>query len=139
MFWNEDEQPDAIQVPDDIVDLIFAIHCQSIPVDHAHVLAHALQAALPWLTEESGVAPHSIHVAGSQNGWERPAHGTDSRLMVSRRTRLTIRAPQTRVADLLTQLPGVRLNLAGHALTVGAGKLRPLSRETTHVARYVAL
>lgn len=139
LFWSEDERPDLIQIPEDVVDLVFAIDCQSIPVDHAHLLARALQTALPWLTEESGVTPHSIHVAGSQNGWERPAHGTDSILMVSRRTRLTIRAHQTQVADLLTQLPGARLDLAGHVLTLGAGRIRPLSRETTLFARYVAL
>lgn len=139
LFWSEDERPDLIQVPDDVVDLVFALDGQSIPVDHAHLLARALQRVLPWLTEESGVTPHSIYVAGSQNGWERPAHGTDSILMVSRRTRLIIRTHQRRVADLLTQLPGARLDLAGHALTLGAGRIRPLSRETTLFTRYLVL
>lgn len=139
MFWNEDDPPDLIQPADDVVDLRFVINCHAIPVDHAHVLACALQATLPWLTEETGVAPHNIHVAGSQNGWERPAHGPDATLMVPRRTKLTIRAPRTRVAELLAQLPGAQLDLAGHVLTIGAGTIKPLSHETTVFARYVAL
>ncbi|WP_277949434.1 hypothetical protein [Chromatium okenii] len=34
-----------------------------------------MQAALPWLATESQIGLHTIHVAGSQNGWQRPAHG----------------------------------------------------------------
>lgn len=137
MFWNEDENPDEVQVPDEIVDILFAIDCKRIPVDHAHLLSAALQAALPWIAEEPGVGLHTIHVAGSQNGWERPEHGTDSDLILSRRTKLTIRAPRTRVDDILSQLPGIRLALAGHPLTVGAGKVKPLSKDATLFARYV--
>ncbi len=137
MFWNEDENPDEIQVPDDIVDILFAIDCKRIPVDHAYLLSTALQAALPWIAKAPGMALHTIHVAGSQNGWERPAHGTDSELILSRRTKLTIRAPRTRVDDLLRQLPGVRFELAGHPLTVGAGKVKPLSKDATLFSRHV--
>ena len=137
MFWNEEENPDEIQVPDDIVDLLFAIDCKRIPVDHAHLLSSALQAALPWIADEPGMALHTIHVAGSQNGWERPTHGTDSELILSRRTKLTIRAPRTRIDDILTQLPGIRLELDGHPLTVGVGKIKPLCKDATLFSRYV--
>lgn len=138
-FWNDDESPDRVRVPDDIVDLVFAIQCRRIPVDHAHLLATALRQAVPWIDAEPGVAVHSIHVAGSQNGWERPAHGTDSYLAVSRRTKLALRVPQHRVAGLLRDLPGHRLDLGGEALVVGAGKTKPLSTETTLFARFLVL
>jgi CRISPR-associated protein Cas6 len=137
MFWKEDETLDDLQVPDDIVDVLFALDCKRIPVDHAHLLCSALQAALPWIVEEPGMALHTIHVAGSQNGWQRPAHGTDSELILSRRTKLTIRAPRTRVADILSQLPGSQLELGGYPLTVGAGKVKPLTKDATLFARYV--
>ena len=137
MFWNEDESPQAPAIPDDILDVRFEIDCRRIPVDHAHALASALRAALPWVADEPDFAPHSIHVAGSQNGWERPEHGRDSVLLVSRRTRLVIRVPKTRVERLLAELPGARLDLGDHALTVGRGAIRPLSRETTVFARYL--
>ncbi len=139
MFWNDEENPDRIQVPDDILDLLFGIQCKRIPVDHAHALATALREAVPWVAQERGVAVHAIHVAGSQNGWERPEHGTDSYLLVSRRTKLTLRAPRHRVEELLQDLPGTRLDVGGESLVVGEGKAKPLSKETTLFARYVAL
>jgi CRISPR-associated protein Cas6 len=139
MFWTDDDSPDRFPVPDDIVDLLFGIDCKRIPVDHAHLLAAALRHALPWIGDEPGFAVHAVHVAGSQNGWERPEHGTDSYLSVSRRTKLILRAPKHRVSELLRDLPGERLDLGGEPLTVGAGKSRPLSTETTLFARYVAL
>jgi CRISPR-associated protein Cas6 len=139
MFWNDDDNPDRIRVPDDIVDLLFGIDCKCIPVDHAYLLAEALRQTLPWIAEEPGVAVHSVHVAGSQNGWERPEHGTDSYLAVSRRTKLTLRVPRHRVEELLRDLPGAKLDLGGEMLVVGAGKTKPLSTETTLFSRYVAL
>lgn len=139
MFWNDEESPDQVQIPDDVLDLIFGIECKRIPVDHAHLLATALRQAVPWVAQERGLAVHAIHVAGSQNGWERPKHGTDSYLLVSRRTKLTLRVPRHRVEELLQNLPGTRLDVGGEPLVLGAGKIRPLSRETTLFARYVAL
>lgn len=138
MFWNEDETAETPQTPEDIVDVLFAIECRRLPVDHAYRLSAALQAAVPWLAEEPGLGVHSIHVAGSQNGWERPEQGPDAVLMLSRRTRLTIRAPRHRADALIGSLPGSRLNVAGEPFAIGAGKIRPLSQETTLFARYVA-
>jgi len=139
MFWQEDKNPDAVQIPDDIVDLLFALDCKSIPVDHASLLSTALHAALPWLGSEPQLAVHTIHGAGSQNGWQRPAHGSDTELLLSRRTKLMIRTPKTRVAELLQHLPGVTLDLAGHPLTVGAGKIKLLTKDATLFARQVVI
>ncbi len=139
MFWNEDDAADARPSPDTIVDILFSIACKRIPVDHAYPLSCALRSALPWVADEPRLAVHSIYGAGSQNGWERPEHGEDTLLMVSRRTKLGIRAPATRADELLSTLPGIRLEVAGHALTLGPGKIKPLSQETTIFARYVAM
>jgi CRISPR-associated protein Cas6 len=137
MFWQEDDFDKEFQVPDDVVDVLFAIDCKRLPVDHAHALSRALCDALPWLAEAPGAAVHTVHVAGSQNGWERPQHGTDNHLIVSRRTKLTIRVPKERVEPLIGGLRGCTLDVAGCPLTVGEGKARPLSKETTLFARYV--
>ena len=137
MFWQEDNSEKTVQVPDDIVDVLFAMQCKSLPVDHAYALSAALQSALPWFGDEPELAVHTVHVAGSQNGWERPPQGTDQHLIVSRRTRLTIRAPKHRVNALLEELHGKTLDVAGSPLTVGEGKIRPLSKERTLFARYV--
>ncbi|MBK1644134.1 type I-MYXAN CRISPR-associated protein Cas6/Cmx6 [Thiocapsa imhoffii] len=138
-FWNDDAHPEQDAVPDDVSDLVFAMRCKCLPVDHAYLLATSLTEAIPWIAREPGLAVHSIHVAGSQNGWERPDHGTDSYLMVPRRTKLVLRVPRHRIAELLSDLPGTHLRLGDETLTVGEGKLKPLCKETTLFARYVAL
>jgi CRISPR-associated protein Cas6 len=137
MYWNQEVSPETLPAPDDVVDILFAVECRQLPVDHAYALSEALSRTLPWMSEEPQVAVHSIHVAGSQNGWERPPHGTDHLIHLSRRTRLSIRSPSHRVEDLLGALPGTRLVVGGCPMTIGAGKVRPLSRETTLLARYV--
>lgn len=137
MYWSEDDTPDTRRISDDVIDILFAIDCKRLPVDHAYALASALQSALPWIAETPGLAVHSIHVAGSQNGWQRPGHGTTSELMVSRRTKLVIRSPSHLAADLMRELTGRRLAIDGHPLVVGQAKLRPLSSETTLLARYL--
>ncbi|MTW20099.1 type I-MYXAN CRISPR-associated protein Cas6/Cmx6 [Allochromatium palmeri] len=138
MFWNEDESADAPKLPDDILDLLFAIDCKRLPVDHAYALSRAVRALVPWFDEEPHLGVHSIHVAGSQNGWERPEHSPEALIMVSRRTRLTIRVPSARADDLVARLQGQRIDISGQPLTIGAAKSKPLSQETTIFARYVA-
>jgi CRISPR-associated protein Cas6 len=137
MYWTQDESPEQLAVPDDVADLLFAIECRQLPVDHAYPLSEALTRIVPWMAEERLIAVQSIHVAGSQNGWERPVHGTEHMLLPSRRTRLAIRAPRHRFEELLHGLPGIQLEVAGYPLRIGEGKVKPLSRETTLFARYV--
>lgn len=138
MFWQESDQETQTQVPDDVVDVLFPLQrCKSLPVDHAHALANALISVAPWLADEPEAAIHTIHVAGSQNGWERPSHGSEQHLQPSRRTKLMIRIPRSRIDDLKTALEGQTLALEGSSLTLGQAKERPLSAEKTLFARYV--
>jgi CRISPR-associated protein Cas6 len=138
MFWQEDNTESEFQVPDDMVDVLFSINCKRLPVDHAYALSTALQRAVPWIGEsDSGVGVHTVHVAGSQNGWERPEHGTGAYLILSKRTKLTIRVPRARAQALLRDLQGKALDLSDCPLAVGPGKIRPLSKETTLISRYV--
>jgi len=139
MFWQEDDSETLTDVPDDVVDVLFSIDCKRLPVDHAYALSSALKNALPWLADDPAVGVHTVHVAGSQNGWERPEHATDRHLIVSRRTKLTVRVPKARMDDLIDELRGTTLDIAGCRLTVGEGKPRPLSKETTLLARYVVV
>ena len=137
MYWQEDDSDKPFQVPDDIVDVLFSIDCKRLPVDHAYALSAALKGSLPFVSEDPLIGVHTVHVAGSQNGWERPAHGSDQYLIVSRRTKLTIRVPKERIGALMEDLRGKTLDVAGCPLTIGEGKIRPLSKETTLFARYV--
>lgn len=138
MFWQENNTEKVFEVPDDIVDVLFSVDCKRLPVDHAYALSSALQQAVPWIAEaDSGVAVHTVHVAGSQNGWERPQHGTAQHLILSKRTKLIIRVPKERTEVLAKELGGKTLDVSGCALRIGTAKLRPLSKERTLFARYV--
>jgi len=132
MYWQEESHASTTSVPDDVVDVVYAIQCVRLPVDHAQVLSLAIQQQLPWFATEERAALHTIHVAESGNGWVRP----DDFIHVSRRTKLTLRVPKTRIDDA-QQLNGKTLDLGGHALTVGVAVIRPLSTLTTIFARYI--
>lgn len=133
MYWQDEPQATSTTVSDDVVDMVYAIQCVRLPVDHAQVLSLAIQKQLPWFATEERAALHTIHVAESGNGWVRP----DDFIHVSRRTKLTLRVPKQRIDDA-QQLSGKVLDLGGHPLTVGTAIIRPLSTLTTIFARYVA-
>lgn len=138
MLWQEDDKKAGFQVPDDIIDLLFSIECREIPVDHAHALGAALEQVLPEIAEDERIGVHTIHTAGSQNGWERPEHSPDNRLILSRRTKLTLRVPRERAEEIKSRLEGARLNLGGCEVRLGKAKERLLSKQATLFSRYVA-
>ena len=102
MYWQEDTQEKTFEVDGEVVDVLFKLECKSLPVDHNQLLFNGLEQLLPWLKEEPRSAIHSIHVAESINGWERPAREENSLLHLSRRTRMTIRVPVGRLKDVET-------------------------------------
>lgn len=136
MFWEEDHTSQKPELPDDVVDLLFSVDCRELPVDHAYNLSRAVLEQLPWLQDESRAAVHTIHVAGSQNGWERPAHDGDQLLILSRRTKLTLRVPVERLGDA-ARLSDRELDVGGFPLKVGKSKTRPLTKQGTLFSRYV--
>ncbi len=138
MFWQEDEQTPQTGPDDDVVDVLFSLKCRALPVDHAFALGQALVREAPWLETAPDAGVHSIHVAGSQNGWERPTHGADQQLLLSRRTKLCIRVPRERVADLKSALEETSIDVAGAQLQIGEGRPKALVKEPTLFARYVA-
>lgn len=138
MFWQEDDKPQKFEVPDTIVDLIFDIRCRELPVDHAHDLSAAIHAHLPDI-DDARFGVHAIHLAGSQNGWERPDPTLGQKLILSRRTKLTLRVPKEHVAAVESALEGAQLDVAGCEMTVGKAKQKKLSSQTTVFSRHVAL
>ena len=137
MFWQDEKRPADYAVPDDVVDVVFSVDCRELPVDHAHSLSTAIRRAAPWISEEAEIGVHTVHVAGSQNGWERPAHGTETRLLLSKRTKLTIRAPKHAVDRLSHDLCGAALDVDGCPLKIREAHTRLLSKQGTLQARYV--
>ena len=138
MLWQEDDRPAEALDRSRVVDLHFAVEGRTLPVDHAHALGQAVLKRVPWLADEPEGAIHSIHLAGSQNGWERPDPSQGQELILSRRTRMWIRVPRRRAAELEQALRGHTLDVLGHSLTLGRARPYPLSDRTTLFARYVA-
>ncbi|WP_455209577.1 type I-MYXAN CRISPR-associated protein Cas6/Cmx6 [Kaarinaea lacus] len=135
MYWQDEDERMTSTVPDDVVDLVFAIACKTLPLDHAYSLSKAVQEILPWLTEEDGAGVHTIHVAESGNGWMRP-NDINAILHPSRRTKLRVRVPKHRVEEGKS-LTGKTLDLDGHAVTVKEVSVKLLSDHPTVFSRYI--
>jgi CRISPR-associated protein Cas6 len=135
VYWQESTQERGLRVPDDVVDVAYAVRCKSLPVEHAYALWRAVGAVLPWIADEEGAGVHPVHVADSGNGWMRPDR-PDELLYLSRRTRLVVRVPKHRIEDA-KRLHGQTLDVAGHAMQVEGSTLRSLSTHAAIFARYV--
>ncbi|OQX31639.1 MAG: type I-MYXAN CRISPR-associated protein Cas6/Cmx6 [Candidatus Sedimenticola endophacoides] len=136
MYWTEESEEEAYQVPDDVLDMTFSIRCDTLPVDHAWALSRAIRAVLPWFGEEPRCGLHIIHVADSGNGWERP-QGASDLLYPSRRTKLVLRLPAARIDDARA-LCGEILDVDGNPLRVLSAKTRLLALTPILYSRYVA-
>ena len=136
MLWSEERKTGEYVVPDDVVDLAFAIKCPVLPIDHAHALSVGLQAALPWLEHEKYAGIHLIHGAASGNGWYRPDDTAGQLLHLSRRARLRLRVPKERLDDA-RELTGRSLDLNGYTLDVGKADVHLFTTLPTLFSRYV--
>jgi CRISPR-associated protein Cas6 len=136
MYWEEDPDDAQAHRSPRMQDAVFRIQCRQLPVDHAHALQQGLTNALNWLPHEPLAAIHPIFVAGSQNGWNRPAHSPDERIHLSRRTRLILRLPLERMENV-TRLSGRTLQINGHNLLVGDMQRRDIKHNDTLFSRYL--
>lgn len=137
MFWQEDDELKKDHVTDSIVDLLFNIKCREIPVDHAYALAVELKKILPEIEKDERICIHTIHVAGSQNGWERPEFSTETRILLSHRTKMTLRVPKERAEEIEKSLDGASIQLEECVIKIGSAKKKPLSKQGTIFSRYV--
>ena len=111
----------------DIVDLVFPLRGQAIRQDYADVLWRALSARLPWLADDPMVGVHPL--TGVSAG--------DHELYLTRRAKLTLRLPATRV-EAARALTGSRLELAGE-VEIGAASVKPLAPIKTLYSSFVTL
>jgi len=133
-MWRDSDEP--TQAPQTAtLDVVFRIDCASLPVDHAAALAQAVCTHTPLLAASPVAGVHAIHVAGSQNGWERPRHNGEG-LLLSRRTRLRIRVEAVHASALIDQLSGVTLDVSGHILRILSATMRALTPVPTLFSRY---
>jgi CRISPR-associated protein Cas6 len=111
-----------------MIDLQFDLIGTTIPADNAQLLSDALQGLMPWLGEKSGAGIQHLKGAETNSG--------DATLNINRRTKLFIRVPKTRLHDM-QQLVDQTLDLAGHALQIGAFKTREFSPFPNIYAHFV--
>ncbi|WP_299875139.1 type I-MYXAN CRISPR-associated protein Cas6/Cmx6 [uncultured Cocleimonas sp.] len=138
MFWEEDEDKTLpYQVPDDVIDMVFAIQSKTLPLNHAWPLSREIIKHLPWLTDYDFAGIHQIHVAESNNGWMRPEDDEEGAVLYpSKRTKLTIRIPLEKY-DEASKMVGQTLNINGHDLLVGKAKKKVFTNAGVLFARYV--
>ena len=136
MYWQEDSQDEKTEATDEVVDLVFALRCRCLPVDHVHALSQAVQKLLPWLVTEPFAGLHAVNVAASGNGWVRP-EDADALLHLSRRTKFELRVPKHRIEEA-QQLEGATLDVGGYEFTIQQSSVRPLSTITTLFTRALA-
>ena len=136
MRWEEESNGAALARDADVADVAFRLSGRWLPVDHAWALRDAVVTILPWLEDEPGAGIHSIHVAASGNGWERPGLESGGMLSLSRRTPLVLRVPVHR-ADGTGALGDCRLDVGGCEIATGARQRRPLRPARAVFARYV--
>jgi CRISPR-associated protein Cas6 len=110
------------------VDVVFDVEGTSVPSDNAWPLHLAIERRLPWLATETLAGVHPLRAAPTTYGV----------VLLAQRAKLVLRAPEARLRDCL-ELQGALLDIAGSALSVGAGRPRALQGSATlHAQRVVA-
>lgn len=112
---------------DTLVEAVFPLEGKALPRDHAQALQHDLAKQLPWLCTDEGAGIHPLKLVS----------GPESVALLSQRTRLILRVSANRL-EALKALVGVPLDVAGHALRLGAVHLRALQPLATLYAYRVA-
>jgi CRISPR-associated protein Cas6 len=135
MLWQEEMPQEEAAISQTIVDFVFDINCRCLPVDHAYALSQAIAKALPWFVQEPQAGLHLILMAESGSGWIRP-ESPDELMYLSRRTKLTLRLPQRRIAEAQA-LSGMTLEVAGYSIKVGNAKQKSFSKMPVLMAKYV--
>ena len=137
MFWQDKEEEQKVVTASDVVDVVFHIDCKMLPAEHAYLLSRSIQSVLQWFDHEPLAGLHLIHGAESGNGWVRPESTAEGILYLSKRTRLVLRLPLSRVAEAKLLLIDHVLTLGEFSIMVKQAKIRPLSKLTTLFSRYV--
>ena len=135
-LWQEEKPESQLPPVAAMIDVQFKIICERLPVDHALALSRAVYHDVDWLHQCSHAGVHPIHVAGSQNGWERPDLDSGAELILSRRTRLTVRVDAPLAEPLQASLRGHVLKVGGFKLTVINGTPRYIKPSSTLFSRY---
>jgi CRISPR-associated protein Cas6 len=111
-----------------VVELVFTLRGNELPVDHGYPLASAIVRLLPWAHGDRSLGIHPIlgRLIGAR------------RLALTRGSRLVLRLPSERIAAALP-IAGARLDVAGHGLRVGTPSVRTLMPAAAVESRLVVI
>ena len=137
MYWNEDKKREKYQVPDDVIDLSYAVKCKCLPLEHMQELYDSLSGALPQLKDDKFAGIHPINGAESGNGWERSSDPNEL-IYLSKRQKLSIRISKDYLQDA-ENLSGETINVAGYDVALGKTSIKKLSDLPTTFCRSIML
>lgn len=118
MVSKSAESEHQLEYPE-MIDVVFDLEGAVVPNYYPFFLWAELVRCLPWLNIEEGIGVHPLR--GSISG---------DTLLLSKRTKLILRLPITRVAQA-EKLSGQSLNIEGNPLVVGKSRQRELQAATT--------
>ena len=135
MLWDESNQATPRTIPD-MIDVSFRLKGRRLSVNHQHALAQRVGQHLPWLRTEPWTGIHPIRIATSAHGWSAPQGQDDGTWQMSKRTRLRLRVPSHREADV-SILEDKVLELEPESIEVGPFKIHRLAPADPLFARQV--
>lgn len=108
-----------------VVDLSFELDGTVLPQDYPRRIEAALLAELPWVADDAAFGVHRIRAPLTEAGY-----------VLSKRSRLTVRIVESRVAELAA-LGGRRLDVGADGVTLGRATTRPVTPFPTLRAQLV--
>ncbi len=136
MYWDEDPSEKPVREITEVVDLQFRLQGKAIPVDHMAQLNGEIARLLPWFAAEPRAAIHLLHAAASGNGWYSPEDMGEGLIYLSRRSKLTLRIPAEREAEVRA-LEGEVLGIGEQRLRLGGVSIKHLTPVVTLYARHL--
>jgi CRISPR-associated protein Cas6 len=110
----------------EMVDVVFDISGESVPVNYPFALWSELVRFVPELESESSVGVLPLRTTGSDCG-----------MLLPKRAKLVVRLPRS-LAGKMASLSGQELDLGGSSLKIGNAKLREIQPHSTIHAHLVA-
>ena len=111
-----------------IVDIIFPVSGEPVPVDHGYPLYAALSRRLSWLHDEDNSGGHEGAAVGVLGLTGRSVG--DSRLALDARSKLRLRLPAERLSEAVG-LTAATLKVSGAQVRLGPPSVRPLVPATS--------
>jgi CRISPR-associated protein Cas6 len=112
----------------EMIDLMFVLQGETLPVAYRSALWDALLGQLPWLAEEKRVGVLPL---------QSTANSHSQSILLAKRSMLAIRIPTTIAESVMTDLTGKQLDIAGSALRLGKAKTRQIQPYPTIHAHLV--